>query len=169
MKNLNEYPTSSRRLPQTWKLIHFPRSLLCFQTPAVCSLFPGCHPFRAFWVGFPFFRPQAFVSEAQLRSIWYKAFVWGKFPLQHLCSFPGEGLCFPGLCLLYGLQVLISLFLPLTSCLFSFSGLLLCLEFLCLPRLWTFYCPALVLPHCCLDQALLPRPDCLKLGIEVAL
>lgn len=102
----------SQHLPDGFlkqKLIRFPGCLPCFQTPAVCSLFPGCHPFRV-----PFFRPQAFVSKVQLRSIWYKAFVWGKFPLQHLCSFPGEGLCFPGLCLLCELQLLISLFLPLS-------------------------------------------------------
>lgn len=53
MENLNKNPTSSRWLPQTRKSIHFPRCLPCFHTPAVCSLLPGCHPFRAFWLELP--------------------------------------------------------------------------------------------------------------------
>lgn len=46
---------------------------------------------------------QGYRSVAYVRSNWYKDHVWGKFPLEFLCSFPGKGICLPPLCLLYRL------------------------------------------------------------------
>lgn len=109
------------------KLIHFPRCLPCFQTPAVCSLFPGCHPFRALWVEFP-------TLDLRLLSPRFSSDLSDTKPLcevsflSNTCAHFLEKAFVSLVCVCCVSYNSLSAFSSLWPCLFSFSALHLCLE-----------------------------------------
>lgn len=64
---------------------------------------------------------QGYRSVAYVRYNWYKDHVWGKSPLEYLCSFPGKGICLPPPVLAVSAITPHQLLLLLLTCLFTFS------------------------------------------------